>query len=266
MSTRTPGTLVLLRHGESTANAEGLFTGILDAPLSDQGAAEARSAAALLASASLHPDVVFTSALQRARRTAEILVEELRPRPAAPLADWRLNERNYGALTGRSKADVRTEFGEAQFLAWRRSVNTAPPPLADEAFAAARDSLLFRGLPAEALTRTEALSQVMARVGRFHDERVLPLLRLGETVLVVAHGNSLRAYCALLDGLDDHAIHRLNLPTGHPLVYRFTDTDVARKPAPTGVHPRQPLSAGGHYLDSAAALPAAARLTADGGT
>jgi len=108
---------VLLRHGESTANASGLFTGILDAPLSDQGAAEARSAAELLATAGLHPDAVFTSALQRARRTAEILVEELRPRPASPLADWRLNERNYGALTGRSKADVRAEFGEAH--SWR---------------------------------------------------------------------------------------------------------------------------------------------------
>jgi len=265
VSTRTPGTLVLLRHGESTANASGLFTGILDAPLSDQGAAEARSAAELLATAGLHPDAVFTSALQRARRTAEILVEELRPRPASPLADWRLNERNYGALTGRSKADVRAEFGEAQFLAWRRSVNTAPPPLADEAFAAARDSPLFRGLPAEALTRTEALSQVMARVGRFHAEQVVPRLRLGQTVLVVAHGNSLRAYCALLDGLDDHAIHRLNLPTGHPLVYRFTETDLAELPG-SMAYPRLRLSSGGHYLDEAGALPAAALLTADGGT
>jgi len=256
---------VLLRHGESTANASGLFTGILDAPLSDQGAAEARSAAELLATAGLHPDAVFNSAPQRARRTAEILVEELRPRPASPLADWRLNERNYGALTGRSKADVRAEFGEAQFLAWRRSVNTAPPPLADEAFAAARDSPLFRGLPAEALTRTEALSQVMARVGRFHAEQVVPRLRLGQTVLVVAHGNSLRAYCALLDGLDDHAIHRLNLPTGHPLVYRFTETDLAELPG-SMAYPRLRLSSGGHYLDEAGALPAAARLTADGGT
>ncbi|MDY7558079.1 MULTISPECIES: hypothetical protein [unclassified Cryobacterium] len=104
----------------------------------------------------------------------------------------------------------------------------------------------------------------MARVGRFHAEQVVPRLRLGQTVLVVAHGNSLRAYCALLDGLDDHAIHRLNLPTGHPLVYRFTAADLAQEP--TGALPRQPLSAGGHYLDSAAALPAAARLTADGGT
>jgi 2,3-bisphosphoglycerate-dependent phosphoglycerate mutase len=262
---RAPGILVLLRHGESTANAAGLFTGILDAPLSDRGAAEARSAAALLAVAGLTPDVVFTSVLQRARRTADIVVGELQPRPASPRADWRLNERNYGALTGRSKADVRGEFGEAQFLAWRRSVNTAPPPLSDEDFAATRDSLLFRSLPAEALTRTEALNQVMARVGRFHVERVLPLLRLGRIVLVVAHGNSLRAYCAVLDGLDDHAIHRLNLPTGHPLVYRFAAGDLEER-APMADLPRRRLSAGGRYLDEAGALPAAARLTADGGT
>lgn len=247
------GILVLLRHGESTANAAGLFTGVLDAPLSVRGIREAHAAAALLAEAGLTPQTVYSSELHRARQTTEILTEVLHARPEPFASDWRLNERNYGALTGRSKEDVRAEFGQEQFLAWRRSVHTAPPPLDDAAFAALRKSTLFRRLPAEALTRTEALSEVMTRVAAFHTERVEPRLAAGQTVLVVAHGNSLRAFCAVLDMLDDHAIHRLNLPTGHPLVYRFG----------AALAPRQP---GGRYLDAVGAHAAAILLALEGGT
>jgi len=240
-----PGSLVLLRHGQSTANAANLFTGILDPGLSAVGAAEARAAADLLTTHDLVPDAVLVSPLQRAGQTATIVADALGLPTGTVSVDWRLNERNYGALTGRHKDDVRAEAGEAQFLAWRRSVDTAPPEMSDEQLATFADTDLFRGLPARALTRTESLRDVMRRVAPFHSERVLPLLAAGRTVLVVAHGNSLRAYCAVLEDLDKPAIHRLNLPTGHPLVYRSGDR---------------------HYLDTARAEAAALALTLDGGT
>ncbi|WEO77138.1 2,3-bisphosphoglycerate-dependent phosphoglycerate mutase [Cryobacterium sp. SO2] len=239
------GSLVLLRHGQSTANAAGLFTGILDPDLSASGADEARAAAALLQTHDLVPDAVLVSELRRAGRTAAIVAAALGLPASTVATDWRLNERNYGALTGRHKDDVRAEAGEAQFLAWRRSVDTAPPAMSDEQYAGFAAAALFRGLPARALTRTESLRDVMARVAEFHAERVLPLLADDRTVLVVAHGNSLRAYCAVLEHLDKTAIHRLNLPTGHPLVYQ---------------------AGGRRYLDAPRAEAAALALTLDGGT
>lgn len=239
------GSLVLLRHGQSTANAEGLFTGILDPALSARGAAEARTAAELIRAAGLLPHTVFVSPLQRASQTAAIVADVLTLPPNRVDVDWRLTERNYGALTGRHKDDVRAEFGERQFLVWRRSVDTAPPPLDDARADAFARSELFSGLPAQALTRTESLRDVMQRVDSFHTERVLPQLRAGRTVLVVAHGNSLRAYCAVLEQLDKNAIHALNLPTGHPLVYQ---------------------DGGRRYLDPSRAEAASLALALDGGT
>jgi len=239
------GSLVLLRHGQSIANAAGLFTGILDPGLSESGAAEARAAAGLLRTHDLLPDAVFVSPLRRAGQTAAIVAGELHLATDAVTLDWRLIERNYGGLTGRHKDDVRAEAGEAQFLAWRRSVDTAPPAMSDEQFASFESSALFQGLPALALTRTESLRDVMVRIEGFHTDRVLPLLAAGRTVLVVAHGNSLRAYCAVLENLDKSAIHRLNLPTGHPLVYQ---------------------GGGRRYLDAPRAEAAALALTLDGGT
>jgi len=239
------GSLVLLRHGQSTANAAGLFTGILDPGLSASGADEAGAAAGLLLTHDLVPDAVFVSPLQRAARTAAIVAAALHLPGALVSTDWRLNERNYGALTGRHKDDVRAEAGEEQFLAWRRSVDTAPPAMSDEQFATFERTALFRGLPARALTRTESLRDVMTRIVDFHAERIVPLLAAERTVLVVAHGNSLRAYCAVLEHLDKSAIHRLNLPTGHPLVYQ---------------------SGGRRYLDAPRAEAAALALTLDGGT
>ena len=234
-----------MRHGQSTANAAGLFTGILDPALSATGADEARAAAELLLNNGLVPDAVFVSPLKRATQTARIIAETISIPAAEVTVDWRLTERNYGALTGRLKDDVRAEFGEDQFLAWRRSVDTAPPAMADEQFAPFQNSALFQGLPARALTRTESLRDVMARVTEFHADRVLRQLAMGRSVLIVAHGNSLRAYCAVLEGLDKSAIHRLNLPTGHPLVY----ADNTRR-----------------YLDAERAEAAALALTLDGGT
>jgi 2,3-bisphosphoglycerate-dependent phosphoglycerate mutase len=245
--TSRPGgaSLVLLRHGQSTANAAGLFTGILDPGLSPSGAAEARAAAQLLTTNGLVPDAVLVSPLGRAEQTAAIVAAELNLPAGTVSTDWRLNERNYGALTGRHKDDVRAEVGEAQFLAWRRSVDTAPPAMSDAQFADFERTALFRGLPARALTRTESLRDVMARIEEFHTEQIEPLLAQERTVLVVAHGNSLRAYCAVLESLDKPAIHRLNLPTGHPLVYQ---------------------AGGRRYLDAPRAEAAALALTLDGGT
>ena len=199
------------------------------------------------------PVTLFTSTLARARQTAAIVAAGLARPLAGCDADWRLNERNYGALTGRSKDDVRAEFGEEQFVAWRRSVAEAPPAMGDRLYDEFADSALFRALPPAALTRTEALSDVITRVDAFLTERVDPLLARGETVLVVAHGNSLRALCAVIDGLSDRQIRDLNLPTGQPLVYRFDDRG---HPAPFG----------GLYLDSVTALAAAITLANEGGT
>lgn len=260
---RKAGVLIVLRHGESTANAAGLFTGVLDAPLSEQGIREAHAATALLnlalpselvpGSAAGSPVTLFTSTLARALQTAAIVAAGLTHPLAGCHSDWRLNERNYGALTGRSKDDVRAEFGETQFLAWRRSVAEAPPAMDDRLYAEFAATALFRALPPTALTRTEALSDVITRVDAFLTERVALLLARGETVLVIAHGNSLRALCAVLDGLDDQQIRDLNLPTGQPLVYRF---DSRGHPAPLG----------GRYLDAVTALAAAIVLANEGGT
>lgn len=250
---------VLVRHGESTANAAGLFTGILDVPLSQRGMEEARRAAELLRATGLTFKAAFCSELARAWQTADVLAEE---RPDLPpfQRDWRLNERNYGALTTLTKTRVKDEHGEEQFLAWRRSVRTPPPPMGDALFDRIAGTDLFRRLPPEALVRTESLADVMVRVRDFWHDRVDPLLRTGENVLVVAHGNSLRALCAVVDDLPDDAVRTLGLPTGHPLVYEVDPAGPERQGL---LVPRTP---GGVYLDELAAREAARRLALEGGT
>ena len=247
------GTLLLLRHGLSTANADGLFTGLLDVPLSEVGVIEAHLAASLLNAADLSPDLVLTSVLARTKQTAEFVMADLRTPPREVVSDWRLDERNYGALTGRSKRDVLQEYGQAQFMNWRRSVDTPPPPMSDALYEKLSASALFRSLPSAALTRTESLRDVIARVGNCYVDRLMPPLRKGQTILVIAHGNSLRALCAILDELDDEAIRDLNIPTAQPLVYQFN-----RDLRSTVI--------GGRYLDNASAQAAAVALTNEGGT
>lgn len=253
------GTAILVRHGESTANAAGLFTGVLDVPLSPQGVEEAHDAADLIRASGVTVTAAYCSELQRSWRTAEVIAADM---PTLPpfRRDWRLNERNYGALTGRTKSGVLAEFGEAQFLAWRRSVRTAPPPMADSLYDELAASPLFQRLPAAALTRTESLADVMVRVGHFWHEAVEPELRRGGGVIVVGHGNSLRALCGVVDRLPDAEIRVLALPTGHPLRYDF---DLSAQPL-TG--PLAPMVRGGRYLDEPAALLAAQQLAREGGT
>lgn len=256
---------VLVRHGESTANAAGLFTGVLDVPLSARGAEEARAAAHLVVETGIPFEVAITSELARAWRSADIVTAEyaaLAVEPPLPafVRDWRLDERNYGGLTSLTKARVREEYGEAQFLAWRRSVRTPPPPMGDALYEHLADTPLFRRLPPQALVRTESLADVMVRVAELWRDRVVPVLRRGGNALVVGHGNSLRALCGVIDRLTDPEIQLLGLPTGHPLLYEFDPAAPEQDGLPV------PLVRGGVYLDAERAHAAAEQLAREGGT
>ncbi|MFD2338708.1 2,3-bisphosphoglycerate-dependent phosphoglycerate mutase [Clavibacter michiganensis subsp. tessellarius] len=245
------GLLVLLRHGESTANAAGIFTGLQDVPLTRQGVAEARRAGSAMARQGIRPDLVLTSTLQRSIHTAEVVTDVL-GLDVRTEQRWELNERNYGALTGMTKAHARTVLGEERFFAVRRTRTGRPPRMSVTAWMRLRRTPALRNLPWAAVRRTEALADVILRVQPFLVAQVLPELRLGRTVVLIAHGNSLRAVCACVDELTDGELAQLNLPTAQPLMYRFD--------AATGFGPR-----GGEYIDPDA-QEAAAAVAAEGGT
>ena len=240
-------TLVLLRHGESEWNSKGLFTGWVDVGLSAAGAQEAVNGGKLLAQSGLRPSIVHTSVLTRAIQTANIALEEARLLWLPVKRSWRLNERHYGALQGKDKARTRQEFGDEQFMLWRRSYDVPPPPIADDDQYSQAADVRYAGLPPEARPRTECLKDVMARMLPYWYDAVVPDLgRDGpenNAVLVVAHGNSLRALVKHLDGISDEDIAALNIPTGIPLVYEL-DADF------------KPVTAGGRYLDAEAAAAA----------
>jgi 2,3-bisphosphoglycerate-dependent phosphoglycerate mutase len=240
-------TLVLLRHGESEWNSKGLFTGWVDVGLSAAGAQEAANGGKLLAQSGLRPHTVHTSVLTRAIQTANIALEEAGLLWLPVKRSWRLNERHYGALQGKDKARTRQEFGDEQFMLWRRSYDVPPPPIPDDdQYSQARDGR-YAGLPPEARPRTECLKDVMVRMLPYWYDAIVPDLGQGGqdgTVLVVAHGNSLRALVKHLDGISDDDIAALNIPTGIPLVYQLDDAF-------------QPVNKGGSYLDPEAAAEAA---------
>jgi len=215
-------TLILLRHGNSTWNQQNLFTGWVDVRLSEQGVAEATRAGALLAESGLAPDVLYTSVLTRAIQTANIALDTANRSWIPVKRSWRLNERHYGALQGKDKAQTLDEFGAEQFQLWRRSFDVPPPPLDDESeFSQAHDER-YAGLGAD-LPRTESLALVIDRLLPYWESDIAPDLRAGKTVLVTAHGNSLRALVKQLDGISDEDIAELNIPTGIPLVYTLDD-------------------------------------------
>jgi len=246
------GTLVLLRHGESEWNAKNLFTGWVDVDLSARGEDEARRGGELLREAGLLPDVVHTSVLRRAIRTAEITLN-VADRLWIPVRrSWRLNERHYGALQGKNKKQTLEEYGEEQFMLWRRSYDTPPPPLPDDAEWSQVGDPRYATLPPELLPRTECLADVVARMMPCWYDQIVPDLFDGHTTLITAHGNSLRALVKHLDGISDEAIAGLNIPTGIPLRY---DLDPATL---------RPLTPGGAYLDPAAAVEAAAAVANQG--
>ncbi|WP_346153997.1 phosphoglyceromutase [Nonomuraea recticatena] len=233
-------TLVLVRHGESEWNVKGMFTGWVDAPLSPKGEEEARRGGELLVEAGIRPDVVHTSLLTRAIRTANLALDAADLAWLPVVRSWRLNERHYGALQGKNKAQTREEFGEEQFMLWRRSYDVPPPPLDDDAEYSQVGDARYAVLPSELMPRTECLKDVVDRMLPYWYDSIVPDLVAGRTVLVVAHGNSLRALVKHLDGISDEDIAGLNIPTGIPLRYEL-DADF------------HPLVRGGEYLDPAAA-------------
>ncbi|BCB85464.1 phosphoglyceromutase [Phytohabitans suffuscus] len=247
----TLGTLVLLRHGESEWNAKNLFTGWVDVDLNAKGEAEARRGGELLREQGLLPDVVHTSVLRRAIRTANIALDAADRHWIAVHRSWRLNERHYGALQGKNKKQTLDEFGEEQFMLWRRSYDTPPPPIDDSDEWSQAGDPRYATLPPELMPRTECLKDVLERALPYWYDSIVPDLLAGRTVLVAAHGNSLRAVVKHLDGVSDEAIAKLNIPTGIPLRY---DLDAALRP----------VTAGGTYLDPEAAKEAAAAVANQG--
>ena len=244
-------TLLLLRHGQSTANAEDTFSGWLDVALTDRGEHEAVLAAELLAAHGLLPDVSHTSVLSRAIRTLDIVLSTLDRQWTPTRRSWRLNERHYGALQGRFKADVRAEVGEEVFARWRRSYDQAPPPLDLEDPTSPRRDPRYAALPAAELPAAEALADVRRRVVPYWQDIIAADVHAGRIPLVVAHGNSLRALCMHLDQLSPQQVSVLNIPTGIPLRY---DLDADSRPTVRG----------GTYLDPAAARVGAAEVADQG--
>jgi 2,3-bisphosphoglycerate-dependent phosphoglycerate mutase len=238
------GNLVLLRHGESDWNAKGLFTGWVDVGLAAKGMQEATDAGRMLTEAGLRPDVVHTSVLTRAISTANGALDAAGLSWLPVRRSWRLNERHYGALQGKDKAATRAEFGDEQFMLWRRSYDVPPPPIADDDPLSQAGDPRYATLPPELMPRTECLKDVVERMLPYWYDAIVPDLAAGLTVFVVAHGNSLRALVKHLDGITDEAIAALNIPTGIPLLYTLDEA----------FRPEQP---GGRYLDPEAALAAA---------
>jgi len=243
-------TLVLLRHGESEWNAKNLFTGWVDVALTDKGRAEAARGGVLMKDAGLLPDVVHTSLQRRAINTAALALDAADRHWIPVKRSWRLNERHYGALQGKDKKQTLEQYGEEQFMLWRRSFDVPPPPLADD------DEFSQVGLPqydglGDEMPRTECLKDVIARFLPYWTSDIVPDLRAGKVVLVAAHGNSLRALVKHLDGVSDEDIAGLNIPTGMPLRYELDDDLV-------------PVVKGGTYLDPEAAAAAAAAVANQG--
>ncbi|MFF2271340.1 phosphoglyceromutase [Agromyces sp. NPDC058136] len=245
-----PHTLVLLRHGNSEWNQKNLFTGWVDVRLSELGLTEAARAGELLRESGILPDVLHTSVLSRAIQTANIALDVADRSWIDVRRTWRLNERHYGALQGLDKAETLEKYGPEQFQLWRRSFDVPPPALADDAEYSQVGDPRYANLSDDELPRTECLKDVIARMLPYWQEGIVPDLAAGKTVLVTAHGNSLRALVKHLDGISDDDIAELNIPTGIPLVYELDDEFRPTKPA--------------EYLDPEAAAAGAAAVAAQG--
>ena len=232
--------LILLRHGESEWNAKNLFTGWVDVDINEKGVGEAKKAAELLEAEGLLPDVLHTSLLRRAIHTAQITLDGCDRHWIPVKRSWRLNERHYGKLQGLNKTEIRDQFGEEQFMQWRRSYDVPPPPIdVDNEFSQHNDPR-YANIPEDERPRTECLKDVVARMLPYWESDIKPDLQAGKTVLIAAHGNSLRALVKHLDGISDDDISGLNIPTGIPLYYELDDDF-------------RPVTSGGRYLDPEAA-------------
>ena len=220
---RNPGTLVLLRHGESTWNLENLFTGWTDVPLSERGVKEAVESGRLMKQASLSPDVVHTSVLVRAIQTADLALGEMGLSWIPVRRNWRLNERHYGALQGLNKKQTSAEYGEDKVKLWRRSYDVRPPALEPSDKRHPAFDSRYRALPTELLPGAECLKDVVERMLPYWYDSIVPDLLLHSCVLVTAHGNSLRALVKHLDGLTEQQVVELDIPTGVPRVYELDE-------------------------------------------
>ena len=244
------GKLILLRHGQSQWNAKNLFTGWVDVALSSQGEAEAKRAGELLKEKNLLPDVLHTSLLNRAIHTAEIALGACERKWIPVSRSWRLNERHYGALQGKDKAATLKEYGQEQFKLWRRSFDTPPPAIADSDQYSQAGDIRYKDLGPE-LPKTECLKDVVKRLMPYLDNEIANDLRQEKTVLVVAHGNSIRAIVKHLACISDSDIAEVNIPTGIPLLYRFDDDF-------------EPIIKEGEYLDPEAAKESIAAVANQG--
>lgn len=242
-------TLVLLRHGESEWNAKNLFTGWVDVPLSEKGVEEAKRGGTLLTDAGVLPDVVHTSLLRRAITTANYALD-VADRLWIPVKrSWRLNERHYGALQGKNKKQTLDEYGEEQFMLWRRSYDVPPPEIELGTEFSQDTDPRYAGEP---IPRTEALAQVLDRALPYWKAEIVPDLQAGKVVLVAAHGNSIRSIVKYLDDVDEQTIAGINIPTGIPLVYHLDPQTL------------KPTNPGGTYLDPEAAKAAIAAVANQG--
>jgi len=241
-------TLVLLRHGESEWNAKNLFCGWVDVDLSEKGYAEAAKAGELLKEKGVLPDVVHTSVLRRAITTANLALDAADRHWIPVRRSWRLNERHYGDLQGKNKAETLAQFGEEQFMLWRRSYDVPPPPIAAGSPYDTSGDIRYAGEP---VVKSECLKDVLARALPYWNSDVVPDLKAGKVVMIAAHGNSLRSLVKYLDDIDDDTIVGLNIPTGIPLVYRLDEN-------------LKPIVKGGEYLDPEAAAAGAAAVAAQG--
>ncbi len=244
------GKLILLRHGQSDWNAKNLFTGWVDVALSSQGEAEAKRAGELLKEKNLLPDVLHTSLLTRAIYTAEIALGACERKWIPVSRSWRLNERHYGALQGKDKAATLKEYGQEQFKLWRRSFDTPPPAIADSDQYSQAGDIRYKDLGPD-LPKTECLKDVVKRLMPYLDNEIASDLRQAKTVLVVAHGNSIRAIVKHLACISDSDIAEVNIPTGIPLLYRFDDDF-------------EPIIKEGEYLDPEAAKESIAAVANQG--
>jgi 2,3-bisphosphoglycerate-dependent phosphoglycerate mutase len=242
-------TLILLRHGESEWNALNLFTGWVDVDLTDKGRAEAARGGELLVENGVLPDVLYTSLLRRAITTANLALDKADRLWIPVHRHWRLNERHYGALQGLDKAATKEKYGEEQFMAWRRSYDTPPPPIEPGSEFSQDADPRYADIGGGPLT--ECLANVVERFVPYYTETIVPDLQAGKTVLIAAHGNSLRALVKYLDGMSDDDVVGLNIPTGIPLLYELDDN-------------LRPTVPGGRYLDPDAAAAGAAAVAAQG--
>ena len=232
--------LILLRHGESEWNAKNLFTGWVDVDINEKGVGEAEKAAELLQSEGLLPDVLHTSLLRRAIHTAQITLDGCDRHWIPVKRSWRLNERHYGKLQGLNKTEIRDQFGEEQFMQWRRSYDVPPPAIDRDGEYSQFNDPRYADIAENERPLTECLKDVVARMLPYWESDIKPDLAAGNTVLIAAHGNSLRALVKHLDGITDDEISGLNIPTGVPLYYELDDSFA-------------PVTRGGRYLDPEAA-------------